>query len=106
MNLSATGGVFARQPPAGALGAWTTPSAQDRALIDTANKNQAIAKEEADKAFRMAQRALNASKAVQSTVDQAPQTALAVAKATQAAGADARVVKEKVDRVFQWSLDK
>lgn len=90
--------------PLVALGAWTTPSAQDRASIDTASKNQAIAKEEADKAFRMAQQVLDASKAVQLTVAQASQTALEAAKATQAPGADARVAKEKVDRTFQRSL--
>lgn len=82
MSLSAAGWALAGQPPVVAVGAWTTPSAQDRGLSDTASKNQAIAKEEADKAFRMAQQVLDASKAVQLTVAQASQTALEAAKAT------------------------
>lgn len=68
-----------------ALGACTTLSEQDRALLTSANQN-------AEQAKQIAQQALAASQAAQ-------------ASAAQAA-ADAKSANEKADRVFQRTLRK
>ena len=68
-----------------ALGACTTLSEQDRALISSASQN-------AEQAKQIAQQALTASQAAQ-------------ASAAQAA-ADARAANEKADRMFQRGLRK
>ena len=68
-----------------ALGACTTLSEQDRALITSASQN-------ADQAKQIAQQALAASQASQ-------------ASAAKAA-ADAKAANEKADRIFQRGLRK
>ena len=68
-----------------ALGACTTLSEQDRALLTSASQN-------ADQAKQIAQQALAASQAAQ-------------ASAAQAA-ADAKAANEKADRIFQRGLRK
>ena len=68
-----------------ALGACTTLSDQDRALLTSASQN-------ADQARQIAQQALTASQAAQ-------------ASAAQAA-ADANAANQKADRIFQRGLRK
>ncbi len=68
-----------------ALGACTTLSDQDRALLTSASQN-------AEQAKQIAQQALTASQAAQ-------------ASAAQAA-ADAKAANEKADRMFQRGLRK
>jgi len=68
-----------------ALGACTTLSEQDRALLTSANQNSEQAKQ-------IAQQSLTASQAAQ-------------ASAAQAA-ADAKAANEKADRIFQRGLRK
>lgn len=68
-----------------ALGACTTLSDQDRALLTAASQN-------ADQAKQIAQQALTAAQAAQ-------------ASAAQAA-ADAKAANEKADRMFQRGLRK
>ena len=71
--------------PVAALGACTTLSAEDRAMLNSASQNAQQAKE-------LAQQALDASKSAQ-------------ASAASAAN-DARAANEKADRMFQRSLRK
>ncbi len=67
------------------LGACTTLSDKDRALLESANQNAADAK-------AMAQQALDASRSAQQSAAQA--------------SADAKSASEKADRIFQKSLRK
>jgi hypothetical protein len=76
----------------GLLGACTSLSESDRALIASANKN-------AEDAKTLAQQALDASRAAQSS-------AAAAAQAAQQASADAKAADEKADRIFQRTLRK
>lgn len=78
--------------PLATLGACTTLSEQDRALIASANQNAQQAKD-------LAQQALNAAQAAQASSSAAAQSA------TQAAS-DAKAANEKADRMFQRSLRK
>jgi protein tyrosine/serine phosphatase len=78
--------------PVVALGACTTLSAEDRALISSANQN-------ADQAKQMAQQALSTAQAAQSSAN-------AAAQAANQAAADAKAANEKADRMFQRSLRK
>lgn len=71
--------------PLALVGACTTLSDQDRALLDSASKNAADAK-------ALAQQALDASRAAQQSAAQA--------------SADAKAANEKADRMFQRSLRK
>jgi hypothetical protein len=71
--------------PVACLGACTTLSAEDRALIASANQNAQQAKD-------MAQQALTASQAAQASANQA--------------ASDARAANEKADRMYQRSLRK
>jgi hypothetical protein len=74
------------------LGACTTLSEQDRALIAAASQNAAAAKQQAEQANATAQQALQASQAAQASA--------------AAAAADAKSANEKADRMFQRSLRK
>ena len=67
---------------------------------------ESAAKDTADKALGLAQKALDGSAAAQSTANQASQDALKAAQAAQQAAADARAANEKADRMFQRSLRK
>jgi hypothetical protein len=78
--------------PLVALGACTTLSDQDRALLTAASQN-------AEQAKQQSAQALTAAQAAQA----AAQTA--EASAAQAA-ADAKAANEKADRIFQRSLRK
>lgn len=78
--------------PVVALGACTTLSDQDRALLSAASHN-------AEQAKTMAQQALDASRAAQASANSA-------AQAANQAAADARAANEKADRMFQRSLRK
>jgi F0F1-type ATP synthase membrane subunit b/b' len=75
-----------------ALGACTSLSDQDRALLSSASQNAEAAKQQAAQANATAQQALQASQTAQ-------------ASAT-AAAADAKAASEKTDRMFQRSLRK
>lgn len=75
-----------------ALGACTTLSDQDRALLNTASQN-------AEQAKALAQQALDASRAAQASANSA-------AQAANQAAADAKAANEKADRIFQHSLRK
>jgi hypothetical protein len=74
------------------LGACTTLSEQDRALLTTASKNSEDAKAEAARAAMVAQQALDASRAAQTNA--------------ASSAADAKAANEKADRMFQRSLRK
>ncbi|HXP77217.1 MAG TPA: alanine-zipper protein [Stellaceae bacterium] len=74
------------------MGACTTLSDQDRALIASANQNAADAK-------AMAQQALTAAQAAQASSANAAQSA-------SKAAADAQAANEKADRMFQRTLRK
>ena len=78
--------------PVLAMGACTSLSAEDRALIDSASRNAATAQQ-------MAQQAINTANAAQATANSAAQTA-------GKAAADAAAANEKADRMFQRSLRK
>lgn len=78
--------------PIVALGACTTLSDQDRALLTSASQNADAAKQQAAQAAQVAQQALAAAQAAQ-------------ASAAQAA-ADAKAANEKADRMFQRGLRK
>ncbi len=78
--------------PVVALGACTTLSDQDRALLSAASQN-------AEQAKTMAQQALDASRAAQASANSA-------AQAANQAAADAKAANEKADRMFQRSLRK
>jgi hypothetical protein len=78
--------------PVLALGACTTLSEQDRALLSAANQN-------AEQAKTMAQQALDASRAAQASANSA-------AQAADAAASNAQAASEKSDRMFQPSLRK
>jgi Alanine-zipper, major outer membrane lipoprotein len=71
--------------PVLALGACTTLSDQDRALLTAASQNAEAAKQQAAQANATAQQALQAA---------------------QAAQGDAKAANEKADRMFQRSLRK
>jgi len=71
--------------PVALLGACTTLSDSDRALLESASKNAADAK-------TMAQQALDASRSAQQSAAQA--------------STDAKSASEKADRIFQKSLRK
>jgi hypothetical protein len=71
--------------PLVAVGACTTLSDQDRALLTAASQN-------ADQAKQQAAQALAAAQAAQATANQA--------------AADAKAANEKADRMFQKSLRK
>jgi type VI protein secretion system component VasK len=75
-----------------ALGACTTLSDQDRALLTAASQNAEAAKQQSAQAAQTAQQALAASQAAQ-------------ASAAQAAS-DAKSANEKADRMFQRGLRK
>lgn len=75
-----------------ALGACTTLSDKDRALLDAASQNAAEAKQQAAAAAATAQQALDAAKAAE-------------ASAAQAATA-AQEAEDKADRIFQRGLRK
>ncbi len=74
------------------LGACTSLSDQDRALLTSANQNAEAAKQQAAQANATAQQALQTAQAAQSS-------------ATAAAG-NAKSADEKADRMFQRSLRK
>lgn len=74
------------------LGACTTLSDQDRALLTAASANAEAAKQQAAQALAAAQAAQASASAAQ-------------ASAAQAA-ADAKAANEKADRIFQRSLRK
>lgn len=78
--------------PVVALGACTTLSDQDRALLTAASQN-------AEQAKTQSQQALDAARAAQASASNADQAA------SQAA-ADAKAANEKADRMFQRSLRK
>jgi hypothetical protein len=78
--------------PVIALGACTTLSDEDRALVSAASQN-------AEQAKTIAQQALDASRAAQASANSA-------AQAANQAAADARAANEKADRMFQRSLRK
>jgi hypothetical protein len=78
--------------PVVALGACTTLSDQDRALVTAASQNAQAAQQQAAQAAQVAQQALAAAQAAQ-------------ASAAQAA-ADAKAANEKADRMFQRGLRK
>ncbi len=75
-----------------AVGACTTLSDQDRALLSAASQNADQAKQQAAQALATAQAAQAAAQAAE-------------ASAAQAA-ADAKAANEKADRMFQRSLRK
>jgi len=75
-----------------ALGACTTLSDRDRALLDTASQNAADAKQQAVQAATTAQQALEAANAA--------------AASAAAAAADAKAADDKADRIFQHGLRK
>ena len=85
--------------PLVALGACTTLSDQDRALITSANQNAQQAKD-------LAQQALDAARAAQASANGATQSANAAAASASQAAADAKAANEKADRMFQRSLRK
>jgi len=89
--LSAKRFLIALVPIVG-LGACTTLSEQDRALLASASQNAEAAKQQAAQAMQIAQQGLAASQAAQ-------------ASAAQAA-ADAKSANEKADRMFQRGLRK
>lgn len=74
------------------LGACTTLSEQDRALLTSASQNAEAAKQQAAQANATAQQALQAAQAAQSSA--------------AAAASDAKSANEKADRIFQRSLRK
>ncbi len=74
------------------VGACTTLSDKDRALLDAANRNATEAKDIANRALTTAQ--------------QAQTSAAASAQAAQQSAADAKAAADKADRVFQKSLHK
>ncbi len=78
--------------PIALVGACTTLSEKDRALLDAANRNATEAKDIANRALTSAQ--------------QAQASAAASAQAAQQAAADAKAASEKADRIFQRSLHK
>ncbi|HVJ55962.1 MAG TPA: Lpp/OprI family alanine-zipper lipoprotein [Aliidongia sp.] len=84
--------AFLALVPMTVLGACTTLSDQDRALLTSASQN-------AEQAKATAQQALAASQAAQSS-------AASAAQAASQAAADARAANEKADRMFQRSLRK
>ncbi len=75
-----------------ALGACTTLSDKDRALLDTASQNAAEAKQQAAQAVTTSQQALSAANAA--------------AASAAAAAADAKAAQDKADRMFQRGLRK
>jgi hypothetical protein len=74
------------------LGACTSLSDQDRALLTSASQNAEAAKQQAAQANLTAQQALQASQAAQASAASAAQ--------------DAKAANEKADRMFQRSLRK
>ncbi len=78
--------------PIALVGACTTLSDKDRALLDQANRNATEAKDIANRALTTAQ--------------QAQTSAAASAQAAQQAAADAKAAAERADRIFQKSLHK
>lgn len=78
--------------PLTAIGACTTLSDQDRALLTAASSNAQQAKD-------MAQQALTAAQAAQASANGAEQSA-------SKAASDAQTANEKADRMFQRSLRK
>ena len=85
--------------PLTALGACTTLSDQDRALISSANQNAQQAKD-------LAQQALDTARAAQANANDATQNANAAAQSATQAASDAKAANEKADRMFQRSLRK
>jgi hypothetical protein len=92
--------------PVLAMGACTTLSDQDRALLTSASQN-------AEQAKILSQQALDAAKAAQATAataakssDQAAKAAAQAADAAAKAETDAKAANEKADRIFQHSLRK
>jgi len=75
-----------------ALGACTTLSDQDRALLTSASQN-------AEQAKTTSQQALDAARAAQASANSAEQAA-------NQAAADAKAANEKADRMFRHSLRK
>jgi len=86
------GKMLAVVVPVVVLGACTTLSDQDRALLTAASQNAEAAKQQAAQANAAAQQALQAAQAAQSSA--------------AAAAADAKAANEKADRMFQRSLRK
>lgn len=78
--------------PVIAVGACTTLSDQDRALLTAASQN-------AEQAKTTAQQALDAARAAEARANSA-------AQAANQAAADAKAANEKADRMFQRSLRK
>jgi hypothetical protein len=85
--------------PVLAVGACTTLSDQDRALLASASQNAQQAKDEAAQALAAAQ-------AAQATAQAAQTAAQSAAAAASQAAADAKSANEKTDRMFQRSLRK
>lgn len=75
-----------------ALGACTSLSDQDRAMLSSASQNAEAAKQQAAQANATAQQALQASQTAQASA--------------AAAANDAKGANEKADRMFQRSLRK
>lgn len=75
-----------------ALGACTTLSDKDRALLDSASQNAADAKQQAGQALATSKQALDAANAA--------------AASAAAAAADAKAAGDKADRIFQRGLRK
>ncbi len=90
--MQSTKRLFIALIPILMLGACTSLSDQDRALLTSASQNANAAKQQAAQAAQVAQQALVASQAAQ-------------ASAAQAA-ADAKAANEKADRMFQRGLRK
>ncbi len=78
--------------PIALVGACTTLSDKDRALLDAANRNATEAKDIANRALTTAQ--------------QAQTSAAASAQAAQQSAADAKAAADRADRMFQKSLHK
>jgi hypothetical protein len=75
-----------------AVGACTTLSDQDRALLNSASQNAEQAKQQSAQALAAAQAAQTAAQAAQTSAGQA--------------ATDAKAANEKSDRMFQRSLRK
>jgi hypothetical protein len=84
---------------AAVLGACTTLSDSDRALLASAARNAEEAKVQSSQAAEAARQELEASRAAQAN-------AAAAAQSAERAAADARAANEKADRMFQRSLRK
>jgi hypothetical protein len=88
------------------LGACTSLSQDDRALLDSVRQTSLEAKSSADRANESAKAAADAAARAAATSAQGAEAARASAAAASSAAADAKAAAERADRMFQRAQRK